>query len=214
MKVHRGWDHPPRSHKECLAAYTPKQVSCSQCGKGFTMSTATQLRCKENGWDLPRRCEECKHDALLIKGAIGALRDHFPFPLETKIEHRGIIFTDKVAVVRSRRTQEVVAEVKMDSEGMIFVDRVALAIDPKTGARLSRTREGQEGIVFTNRTADSYDNSGKRTHRTRMVERGIIFPERIAKTTPEAANKDKVLTRIRDKGIIFKNVAAETDKDK
>ena len=53
MKIHRAWEHPPRSHKECLAAYKPKEIPCSQCGKGFAVSTAIQLRCKERGWDLP-----------------------------------------------------------------------------------------------------------------------------------------------------------------
>ena len=182
--------------------------------KGFAVSTAIQLRCKERGWDLPRRCEECKHDSLLIKGAIGALRDQFPFALETKIEQRGIIFTDKVAVVRSRRTQEVVAEVKMDNEGLIFVNRIAVAVDPKTGEKLSKTMEGQEGIIFTNRTADTYNNDGRRTHRTRTVERGIIFPERVAETTAEGKRTGKTVTRIRDKGVIFRNVVANTDKDK
>ena len=67
-----------------------------------------------------------------VKGAIGALRDQFPFALETKIEQRGIIFTDKIAVVRNKRTGEVVAEVRM-SEGSIFLDRIAVAIVLKTG---------------------------------------------------------------------------------
>ena len=117
-------------------------------------------------------------------------------------------------MVRSRRTQEVVAEVKMDNEGLIFVDRIAVAVDPKTGEKLSKTMEGQEGIIFTNRTADTYNNDGRRTHRTRTVERGIIFPERVAETTAEGKRTGKTVTRIRDKGVIFRNVVANTDKDK
>ena len=57
--------------------------------------------------------------------------------LETTIEQRGLIFTDKVAVVRNRRTGEVVAEVRIDKKGLIFVDKVAIAIDHKTGEKLS-----------------------------------------------------------------------------
>ena len=82
---------------------------------------------------MPTRCHQCKHDALLIKGAIGALRDKFPFALETTIEKRGLLFTDKVAIVRSKKTGEVVAEVKMDTEGFIFTDRVAVATNLMTG---------------------------------------------------------------------------------
>ncbi|MBO3707761.1 MAG: hypothetical protein J5X21_15365 [Candidatus Accumulibacter sp.] len=216
MKIHRAWEKPPRSHKECVAAFAPKQVPCSQCGKSFTVSTSTQLKCREKGWQLPRRCEECKHDSLLIKGAIGALRDQFPFALETKIEQRGIIFTDKVAIVRNKRTGDVVAEVKMDTEGLIFVDRIAVAIDPKTGQRFSKTKEGEEGFIFTKRTADTFDaKSGKHTHRTKMEERGIIFPEKVAETRRrDGGNKEKTVTRIRDKGFIFRNIVADTDKDK
>ena len=77
-----------------------------------------QLKCRENGWNLPTKCQEYKHDALLIKGAIVALRDQLPFALENTIEQRGIIFTDKVAVVRSKKTGEVVAEVKVNDEGV------------------------------------------------------------------------------------------------
>ena len=116
-----------------------------------------QLKCREKGWNLPERCEECKHDALLIKGAVGALRDQFPFALETTIEQRGWIFTDKVAGVRSKKTGEVVAEVKMNNEGLIFIDRVAVAIDPRTKQKFSKTQEGHEGIVFQQRTADTYN---------------------------------------------------------
>jgi len=60
------------------------------------------------------------------------LRDQFPFALETTIEKRGLIFTDKVAVVRSKKTREVVAEVKMDTQGFFFVERIAVATNIKT----------------------------------------------------------------------------------
>jgi hypothetical protein len=115
------------------------------------------LKCRERGWDLPNRCQECKHDALLIKGAVGALREQFPFALETTIEQRGIIFTDKVAVVRSKKTGEVVAEVKMNEEGFFSVKRVAVAYDPKTKEKFSKTRDGSQGFIFQKRTADTYD---------------------------------------------------------
>ena len=74
MKVCREWEREPKFCKSCKEKYGAKDVACSQCGKLFRISTGLQLKCKERGWDLPTRCEECKHDALLIKGAIGALR--------------------------------------------------------------------------------------------------------------------------------------------
>ncbi len=89
IKACTEWEHQPKFCKACKALNAPKDVACSQCGKRFQISTGFQLKCRENGWDLPTRCHECKDDALLIKGAIGALRDEFPFVLETTIEKRG-----------------------------------------------------------------------------------------------------------------------------
>src|SRR6185369_3388514 len=181
LRVNRSWKNEPRSHKECRDRFAPREISCSQCGKSFTVSTGLQLKCREKGWDLPSRCQECKHDALLIKGAVGALRDQFPFALETTIEQRGIIFTDKVAVVRSKKTGEVVAEVTMSTEGFFSVHRVATAVDVKTGSKLSKTLDGSEGFFSPKRTADTRDaNSRERTHRTKMVERGVFFPKHVA----------------------------------
>lgn len=213
MKAHRAWDNPPRSHKECLQQFAPKDVACSQCGNYFKVSTGLQLKCRERGWDLPNRCQECKHDALLIKGAVGALREQFPFALETTIEQRGIIFTDKVAVVRSKKTGEVVAEVKMSEEGFFSVNRVAVAYDPKTKEKFSKTRDGSEGIIFQNRNADTYDaETERRTHRTRMVEKGVIFPKHVAGTRNDDGSK--TTTRVKDKGFVFPKKVAETDKDR
>lgn len=214
LRVHRAWDNPPRSHKECLDKFAPKDISCSQCGKYFKVSTGLQLKCRERGWDLPSRCQECKHDALLIKGAVGALRDQFPFALETTIEQRGLIFTDKVAVVRSKKTGEVVAEVKMSEEGFFTVNRVAVAYDPKTKEKFSKTKDGTEGIIFQKRTADTYDaETRERTHRTKTVERGVIFTKHVAETRNEA-DGSKATTRVKDKGFIFTKKVAETDKDR
>jgi hypothetical protein len=214
MKVHRAWDNLPRSHKECLGKFAPKDIACSQCGKYFKVSTGLQLKCRERGWDLPNRCQECKHDTLLIKGAVGALREQFPFALETTIEQRGFIFTDKVAVVRSKKTGEVVAEVKMNEEGFFSIKRVAVAYDPKTKEKFSKTRDGSEGFIFQKRTADTYDaETNKRTHRTKMVERGVIFPKHVAETRGED-DGSKSTTRIKEKGFFFPKKIAETDKDR
>ena len=195
------WDHPPKFCKVCKASNAPKDVACSQCGKQFQISTRFQLKCRENGWDLPTRCHECKNDALLIKGAIGALRDEFPFALETTIEKRGILFTDKVAVVRNRRTGEIVAEVTMNEEGIFFPQRVAVAADKKTGEKISKTREGTAGIIFTKRTADTHNaRSGSRTHRTKHVEKGIVFPTVVAETRKTDGSSGKTVTRTERRG--------------
>ena len=131
------------------------EVRCKDCGK--------TIKAHRDWSRPPERCDECRHDLLLIQGAVGALRDQFPFPLETSIEQRGLIFTDKVAVVRNRRTREVVAEVKMDTEGLIFVNKIAVVTDKATGDRLSKTRENQRGILFPRRTADTYSTeTGRR----------------------------------------------------
>ena len=160
ISVHRDWDNPPKYCKKCNSIYTPKNISCRKCGKSFTISTTLQIKCKERGWDLPSQCRECKQDDLLIKGAIGALRDKYPFALETTIEQRGIIFTDKVAIVRNKETGEIVAEVKMNTEGFISVNRVAVATDLKTGEK-TKTYEGVEGFLSPKRIAKTYDADTK-----------------------------------------------------
>jgi DNA-binding winged helix-turn-helix (wHTH) protein len=182
MRIHRDWEHPPRFHKECLAQYAPKSISCTDCGKSFSLSTNLQLKCKQNGWSLPERCSECKHDALLIKAAVGALRDSFPFPLQTTIEKRGFIFTDKVAVVRNRRTGDIVAEVKMDESGFIFTERVATAYSPATKERIGTTYDRVEGFIFEQRVAKTHDGTGNLTHVTRSEKRGFLFQHNVAVT--------------------------------
>jgi len=211
-RVHRGWPNPPRSHKECRAEVAPKEVACAQCGQCFTVSSGTQIACRKNGWELPRRCPECKHDALLIKGAIGALKGQFPFRLETTIEQRGFVFTDKVAIVRNARTGETVAEVRMDERGFILTERVALATAVKTGERISTTRDGREGMFFPKRTADTYDSQDRhRTHRTRMVQKGVLVSERVAETT--GRDGKEAVTRTRTKGTFFPRRVYRTDRE-
>lgn len=213
MRVHRAWENPPRSHKECFEKFAPKNVTCRDCGRGFTIPTGLQIRCHKEGWDLPVRCQECKHDALLIKGAIGALRDHFPFALETTIEQRGFIFTDKVAVVRSRKTGEVVAEVKMSEEGILSVNRVAVATLASSGDIISKTRDAKEGIIFQSRVADTYDASNRKTHRSKTVDKGVFFRKKVTetrKTSDPSASPSS--TTMRKEGIFFRKDVADTDK--
>ena len=200
------WEREPIAHKECWPEIVPKNITCSECGNSFRVGTKFQLRCRENGSSLPTRCFECKHDALLIKGAVGALRDQVNFPLETTIEQRGIVFTDKVAVVRNRRTGAVVAEVSMKEKGICSVERIAVTVDKRDGKarEIAQTRDGSREIIFPERTADTYSSDTRgRTHRTRVAERGIYFPKRFAETERESGHSQPVATRDRITRIIF-----------
>lgn len=60
IQVHRDWETPPRFCDSCKRRYVPKTATCVHCGKGFEISTGTQVQCKEKGWDLPKRCVECR----------------------------------------------------------------------------------------------------------------------------------------------------------
>ncbi len=132
---------------------------------------------------MPTRCKACKHDNFLIKGAIGSLRDNFNFPIEAKIEQRGLIFKENIAVVRNKNTGEPVALVMMNNEGFLFIDRVAVAINSETREAISTTKEGQTGIFFTKRSANTFDaNSGTLTHVTTIEERGILFRKCVTET--------------------------------
>jgi hypothetical protein len=215
--AHRSWEKPPTLCEKCLKDFAPKDIRCSQCGNIFTVSTKLQLKCREKGWNLPTRCFQCKHDDLLIKGAIGALRDQFDFPLETKIEQRGIILTDKVAVVRNKKTGEIVATVTMDDQGIILPKRVAIATEPKSNKLISKTTEGTKGIVLQQRTAETYDmDKRKHTHVTTIEETGIVFKKHYARTvSKDTPPSEDNITRILKKGnIFFPKYVAETDKEK
>lgn len=183
IRVSRNWEHTPHLHKECRDEVRPRDVQCAQCEAIFTLSTGVQIKCRKNGWKLPSRCWQCKEDAALIQGAIGALRDQFPFPLETAIEKRGVLVKDKVAVVRNRRTGQVVAEVTVGSQGILVKKRVATVTNMKTKERVSKTEHGSHGIIFPQPTVDTYDAKRRQmTHRSKVVQRGIIRPTKVMET--------------------------------
>jgi hypothetical protein len=177
---------------------------------------------------------------LLIKGAIGSLRTQYPFALETTIECRGLLKTDKVAVVRNKKTQEVVAEVRMDEKGLFFTERVATTYvqdmsRPKPLFRgrpfdvaTHETRDEQKGILFPERVANTYvedPNASKplfgqkkktlHTHETQNTEEGILFPRRVAETrSVRDKNAAKVQTTGDQKGFFFPRKFWSTDKRK
>jgi hypothetical protein len=207
------WKFEPIYCKSCKERFAKKSVSCSQCGSNFDLTTSLQIKCHKNGWSLPKKCHQCKHDALLIKGAIGALRDKFPFALEATIKKRGFIFTDKVAIVKNKKTGETVAEVKMDTEGFIFLKRVAVAKNIKTGKKISSTYNGVDGFFFQERVANTYDqNTGKRTHKTKNVKKGFIFQKTVAETESIKNSGKKTITRTKKRGFIFPEEYIDSDK--
>ncbi|MEK7875004.1 MAG: hypothetical protein AAB325_02325, partial [Pseudomonadota bacterium] len=60
IKVHRDWNNPPTYCKDCKDSNPIKDVSCSHCGKDFIIKSGTQIQCKKSGWDLPKKCTECR----------------------------------------------------------------------------------------------------------------------------------------------------------
>ena len=56
----RDWERPPKFCSRCKTAHSPIDASCSHCGASFTISTGTQIQCKKQGWELPKRCEICR----------------------------------------------------------------------------------------------------------------------------------------------------------
>lgn len=60
IRTHRDWDTPPKFCDSCKRTFAPQDASCEHCAKSFTIPTGTQIRCKEKGWDLPKRCEDCR----------------------------------------------------------------------------------------------------------------------------------------------------------
>lgn len=214
ISVNRDWDNPPKICKSCLYRYSAKDKSCEQCGHSFKLTTKLQIRCHQNGWSLPTICPECKSDALLIRGAIGSLRDQFPFALETTIEKRGFIITDKVAVVRNKKTREIVAEVKMDTQGFFFVERIAVATNFKTKEKISKTFESVDGFFFPERTATTRNHkSNEDTHKTKIVEEGFLFPKHYAETRSTEKDNDTVIrSKENTRGFIFKEKYTDTNK--
>ena len=212
-KRRQDWDNPPKICKRCFSQYAAKDKGCQQCGKSFTLTTKLQIRCRQNNWELPSICPECKNDALLIKGAVGSLRDQFPFALETTIEKRGFLFTDKVAVVRNKKTNEIVAEVKMDTQGFFFAERIAVATNIKTNEKISKTFESIDGFFFPERVATTRNyKSNEDTHKTKIIEEGFLFPEHFAETRSTDKNDHTVIRSTENtRGFIFKDKYTDTN---
>jgi predicted RNA-binding Zn-ribbon protein involved in translation (DUF1610 family) len=212
VDARRDWEHPPKYCKRCKDKHDKREVACRECGKSFVLSTSLQLKCAKNGWELPTRCQECRNDALLIKGAIGAARDQFGFPIDVEIAPKGIIFPQKVAVIKNRKTGEKVAEIRMREDGIFLTERVAITTNTQSNKVVSKTRDEKKGIIFTERAAKTYQTSdGKRTHETTNKERGLFLKEKFAETE-NLTTGNKSVTKDVKKGFFFTKWFVKSDK--
>lgn len=149
------------------------EYSCPECGEHIVRLDGT----------LPEPhslCQKCKHDALLLSGAVAALRKRFAGDLNVVIETRTRIVTEKVAVVSTVESDGVVAEVKLCDDGVFSNERVAVAYDPETQERFSKTVFGQKGLFSSLRTTDTFDCEGK-----------LLEHIRPGKELPLAADNDR-----------------------
>jgi hypothetical protein len=60
IHANRDWDKPPKFCKTCREAYPPRSGTCEHCSASFAISTGLQLKCKDHGWELPRKCPSCR----------------------------------------------------------------------------------------------------------------------------------------------------------
>lgn len=130
------------------------EYSCPECGEHIVRLDGTLPE--------PRSlCQNCKHDALLLSGAVAALRKRFEGDLNVAVETRTRTITEKIAVVSTVESDEVVAEIKLCDDGVFSNERVALAYDPETQERFSKTVFGKKGLFSSLRTTDTFDCEGK-----------------------------------------------------
>jgi len=107
----------------------------------------------------------------------------FPFPLETMIEQRGLIFTNKEVGICLIDARSVVAQVKIHNEGPIRF-RESLTQSTSSPDRSFKTRDGSEGVFFPKRN----ENTDSRKV-TRTTEKGVF----VKKTVSELARISKSL---------------------
>lgn len=60
IRVCLDWKRIPKYCRDCRDAYPAYDEDCAHCGETFTIWTGTRIRCEEKGWDLPKRCPNCR----------------------------------------------------------------------------------------------------------------------------------------------------------
>lgn len=149
------------------------EYACSECGEHVARLDGTLQ-------SVGTLCRKCRHDALLVSGAVAALRKRFPGDLNVIVETKTRTITEKIAVVSKVENDEVVAEVKLCDDGVFSSERAAVAYDPKTEQRFSKTVFGQKGLFSSLRTTETFDSDGT-----------LIQATRPGKELPLAAGDDR-----------------------
>jgi hypothetical protein len=139
---------------------------CTRCGKRETERiNAFHLSKVETSRQDEGICRSCKHDLMLVGGAVATLRKNLPFELRVVSELRTVTFP--VTVVTNAETGQPVAEVMLMDDGVFSADRAAVVCDAITQEPISKTVFGQKGLFSSLRTAETYDVKGNLLHHAR-----------------------------------------------
>lgn len=60
IKANRDWENPPTYCSDCKDSNPTRDINCSHCGERFAIKPGTQIQCKKNGWELPKKCPACR----------------------------------------------------------------------------------------------------------------------------------------------------------
>jgi hypothetical protein len=160
MKVNRDWTNPPKFCDTCKQAYSSKAVACSHCGNSFTISAGTQINCKQNDWDLPKRCDECRE-----------LFRHKPFKT---VKETGLLGGISFKTYNSKG--QFIGESR-DETGLVGDERRVHR--SKTGKTVGVTRERTDLFGGSYRETTGPDGSVKSTSR----ERTGLFGDKYTEST-------------------------------
>ena len=138
---------------------------CTRCGKQVGRTDAFQISNGDVRNEMDGICRECEHDAMLVNGAVAALRNKMDCDLNVASELRTV--TRPITVVTNAETGDVIAEVILVDTGVFTSDRAAVAYDPCTDERFSKTVFGHKGLFSSLRTAETYDRDGHLLHHAR-----------------------------------------------
>jgi hypothetical protein len=174
IRAHRDWDHPPRYCPACKSRFAPKNATCDHCGRGFTIPTGTQVKCDENGWELPRKCEDCRE--LFRQKPFKTIREETVFgnvvfrtynsigQLIGESRDETTIFGD----VRRRHTSPTGKTTGFTRKKETIFGTPYRETSRSDGSVKSRSTE--ETSIFGNKYTKSVGGSSRTEHRTRTEE--------------------------------------------
>jgi len=201
IKIHRDWDKAPALCKDCKELYPPIEAYCCDCLSGFTIKSKLHRACQVNGYQFPIRCPDCRENYKLYIGALGALKERFPYALQMDIERDSLLgfMMDTLAVVRGRRDGNVVAEIAVvnglggkTAETRLVEGVGILGGRKKSGVVASSTSEQEllgPGYIETRTTGP---NKGK--YETRRVEH-LFGPNNEHRTTRDGKPVSDIRTK-------------------